>query len=292
MKHIKIVGICLAAVFAMGMVAAGSASAETEPYIEQCLQTLTAGQGNWLDSQCSVSRASGNWIRVIEPGIGNCFRVVEPGTGAWNDNRCSESGGSKEFIRVTGAAGGEAATFSSIVSSGELETEKGHKVKCAAGTDSGEITGAKTVGNVIVIFTGCESEVLETKVKCKTTGAKEGEIRTNNLKGEIGYLNKTEQKVGLLLEPSGTELFAEFKCSTLTAKVKGAIIGEFTKPKTGEMSTEAKLSYAQEKGKQKWTKLEGGTERKLETNLGAGYEGSGIKNEDTLTYQHDTGVVG
>ncbi len=50
-------------------------------------------------------------------------------------------------------------------------------------------------------------------IPCASEGKAEGEIVTNPLKGELGYINKAGKQVGVLLEPAKTRgTFAQFEC--------------------------------------------------------------------------------
>ncbi len=60
MKSIRIAGLCLAAVFVMNMVAAGTASAA--PHWLVCLPSHTGTTTTkWTESQCKVASSSGTW---------------------------------------------------------------------------------------------------------------------------------------------------------------------------------------------------------------------------------------
>ncbi|MCW3056336.1 MAG: hypothetical protein JWO21_305, partial [Solirubrobacterales bacterium] len=146
---------------------------------------------------------------------------------------------------------------------GTLETLKGEKVTCTAEKDKSEINGAKTVKGVVVTFTGCKESVF--KANCNSAGAAAGEIVTNELSGEIGYVNKATKAVGLDLKPVG-ELFAEFNCTggLLKLKVKGSVIGKLSPVNTAtkEFKLEFKLAGV---GKQEIEKFETGLKDTLET---------------------------
>ena len=70
--------------------------------------------------------------------------------------------------------------------------------------------------NVSVKFLGCKAlEVLP----C-SNGPIEGEIQIEPLKGVLGYINKAEKKVGVLLEPVKKHgLFTQFNCAGLIGTV-------------------------------------------------------------------------
>jgi len=81
------------------------------------------------------------------------------------------------------------------------------RITCASDTDTGEITGPKTVGNVVVVFKECKgykgSE--ECTVKSKSPLGAAGEIITNALSGELSPVAAAEapdSEVGLDLKPT------------------------------------------------------------------------------------------
>jgi hypothetical protein len=143
------------------------------------------------------------------------------------------------------------------VGSGTLETKGGTKVSCTAGTSTGEIEGASgsnKVTKTVVTFTACTSSGFE----CHSPGASSGEIKTKELKGQLGYISSTEKTVGLDLEPKEGEFFVEFTCfGFLSSKVKGQVIGKLT-PVNKEVKTTEHftLAYEQTGGVQKITELE------------------------------------
>jgi hypothetical protein len=122
--------------------------------------------------------------------------------------------------------------FSSKGGAGTLETEKKETVSCTAETDEGEVEGpspSSKIRKVKISYTGCRSSILNEK--CKSTGANEEEIKTFELEGRTGWINRAKTEPGILFSPetgnagNPNNLFAEFKCSTNTIRVKGSIIG-------------------------------------------------------------------
>ncbi|MGD1058102.1 MAG: hypothetical protein ABR992_11900, partial [Solirubrobacteraceae bacterium] len=106
------------------------------------------------------------------------------------------------------------------------------RITCAASTSTGEITGAKTVGKVLVVFTGCTSAGLGGEgCTVQSSGAtKAGEIRTAVLKGELGTVAAAEapsERV-LVIRPETGKRFAliEENACTEEAAVTGSIAGE------------------------------------------------------------------
>ncbi len=107
---------------------------------------------------------------------------------------------------------------------------------CTKETSKGEVTGATTLGNVVLTFTGCGGEAHGVKCKIKSTGAKtEGEIVTSALTGYLGEVNKTEAAsgVGLMLEASAApHRLATFEGCNMNAEMDGGVAAEVTPTKT------------------------------------------------------------
>jgi hypothetical protein len=140
-----------------------------------------------------------------------------------------------------------------------LETVKKVKVTCTGESSTGTITSAKTVGNVAIKFTGCESA---TK-KCTTPGLGEGELETKKLEGVLGIERitikegKETRYVALDLYPPGkTGPFVEYACTggdpvTLMGSLMGPVPAD-------KMFTTGTVKYAATSGKQKRERFEGG----------------------------------
>jgi hypothetical protein len=127
--------------------------------------------------------------------------------------------------------GGAKPDFSSVAGGGKfVTTASGEKVtiECTAARNTGvAVAGTDRVEKVVITFTGCTEKIKEATVKCGAapSGANET-ITTNSLSGQLGYLHVgTPLTVGLILK-SESELFAEFKCSLDTVKVRGREIKE------------------------------------------------------------------
>jgi hypothetical protein len=167
-----------------------------------------------------------------------------------------------------------------------LETEKNGAVKCKEGTDTGESTGPKT-GTSTVTFTGCESA----SIKCKTSGAKTGEIITKAT-SKLVYINEKEKTVGLAL--AATE--STIECSILQKlKVRGSVIGVLTPVNT--VAEEFTLTFKQKKGVQEPTEYEeeGKKVKDITETEGSGiktfkFEPSGLETTDTLKFEEKVEV--
>lgn len=128
----------------------------------------------------------------------------------------------------------------------------GNTFTCSSDSSAGEITGAKTVGGVVVDFTGCKSTGSggsNCTAKSKNTTV-EGLIVTTTLKGELGTTKEATSGVGLTLTPETTKIFTELAANTCTkeTKVTGSIAGEATP--VGSLTTTGKLVFTVSSGKQ------------------------------------------
>src|SRR5580692_6245093 len=142
---------------------------------------------------------------------------------------------------------GTPQTFKSDSGTGKLETSSGTKVECLTDLDSGEVTGPKTVGNVVVIFHNCHSpEGSGCSVKSEL-GPNPSLIITRTLDGELGSVKKTEAAsgVGLLLLPTTGTTFVTIEGSCLPlspSPVFGTLAGEVT-PVNGTLALDGKIIF-------------------------------------------------
>ena len=113
------------------------------------------------------------------PEVGRC---VSHTGGKYTNNVCTKLAKGKTVGSFEWEAGAIKKKFTGVGGVGTLETVKGVKVTCKTESSDGEFTSAKTVGNIAVAFTGCES----TGFKCESAKAAEGEIVTNPLAGYAG----------------------------------------------------------------------------------------------------------
>jgi hypothetical protein len=124
------------------------------------------------------------------------------------------------------AANGSAQDFSSKTGAGTLVQKNGAEVKCLSATNTGvAIAHSDKAQKVLIVFQECTTKLLGETKKCTTPGQPSGVIKTNQLSGNLGLLNKTgeAEKVGLVLKAEeATGLFAEFECTALVkVKVRG-----------------------------------------------------------------------
>src|ERR1700689_3038997 len=156
MTRIRIMGLCLVAVFAMAAVAAASATA-AEPAFYECAK-VAAGTGKYAKG-CKTETTGKAAAYEIKEGIGKGKEFK--GTG-------------KKATLHTPAVGGE--------------------VTCTGFKDSGYVNTPTTEDKVVSEFTGCTS----LGKKCKSTGeTKAGVIKTQSLKGTLGYISAAKHEVGV-----------------------------------------------------------------------------------------------
>ncbi len=227
MRRIRIVGLCLVAIFAMSAIASATASAAA-PEFGQCLKKKVKSLPGYTSSKCTVEATE-----------------VSKGTYEW----------------VPGAKAGE-NTFTTKGGLATLLTVKGESVTCESEESSGEYTvgGNNKEETTTVKFKGCKSSGLS----CTTVGAAAGELITKPLVGIVGFekepkvADKTRKTV-LQLHPETTGgHFIDFKCTAaLTIEVRGDTSapsgknGILAPIKNDAMKSTEALKYAQTKGIQK-----------------------------------------
>jgi len=228
MRRIRIVGLCLVAVFALSAVVATAAQAEFPekfPAFAKCVKAKVKGKGRFNDKNCQV------------PNMGG------------------KASGGFELESAAGTALTSKTTASTLVTPGI------GIVKCKAGTDTGEITGEQS-GTDTVTFTSCEVF----GKKCTSEGQKEGTIKTFVLDTTLGFINKEKGEVGVSLTGTGPGgLSAEFNCGgKFLVKTGGSVIGQVTKD-VNVSSTSSTEIFKEVEGVQSPLSFEGGPEQRLET---------------------------
>jgi len=229
MKRMSILGLCLAAMFAVGAIAAGSALAL--PEYAQCISNQA--KGKFKDSNCreKASTTEKENLKKFE------LKKSVPGEGATEES----VGNFAKPITGVNATGGVA----------HLETENATTIECKHNSSHAEILvkfnaektkqlAAKEVHNVIALFTECK----EAGKNCQNIGGPLGVIETTKvsggLKGPLGYIKGKGTKtpeVGQELKPTKSKgTFAEFECETVgtikvgegTGKLGDCIIAPFS----------------------------------------------------------------
>ncbi len=204
MRHVRMLGLCLVAVFAIAAVAATAASAAS-PEWGQC---YAKEGGKYANSNCTEKAKKGKgtfeWRKGTEltntgfSGAGgtgiliSTFEICSP-SAKRGPGTCVERGETPEFLGPISV---------------ECKTEKSH----------GETSGKNGVKAITVEFNGC---IALGSIPCANT-ATEGEIITNELKGELGYINKGTKAVGVRLTPNVKNgEFAKFSCAIGLTTVVG-----------------------------------------------------------------------
>jgi hypothetical protein len=124
-----------------------------------------------------------------------------------------------------------------------------YEITCTNSSASGEVTGARTVGGVVLVLTGCTGRgELGSGCPITTVGAKAGEIVTGALGGELGTVAKTQASSGVGLRfkrPEGKKTIftiEESRCVGEEAAFSGSIAAEVSV--VGKKQTTNKLAFA------------------------------------------------
>jgi hypothetical protein len=171
--------------------------------------------------------------------------------------------------------------FTSSSKTSILETVGKTKVKCAADTNAGSITGPGT-GNLTITLTGCESKGF----LCNSPGGAAGEIVTHSLTSTLGYINRELKEVGIdFANPAGA-LLMEFQCGNLLGVVRGSVIGKVTPiNKLVKPPGHFTAKFIEKKGIQAIGKFEAGPLDILEASINGGpFEPAGLKASDLIRF--------
>lgn len=163
-----------------------------------------------------------------------------------------------------------------------------NKINCTKDSDEGLIGGKKSVGELLITFSGCKLELFG--IECKSKGAKPEEIMTVKLRGTFGYINKSTKLVGIKLEPeSGTEFTqGEVECVGTKVKVTGSLIGVVSPVNT--KSTSGTIELTASGSKQAHELIEIGEKDETGVKLKASLNGepameASEETTDTLTFE-------
>jgi len=195
MKRIRIVGMCLVAVFALGAIIASAASAAAPEY-QTCVKAEKVGKlyphGEFSDKACSV------------PSPGGKYSV-----GAWNAGK-----------KVTDKGKGTSPVNRQIY---PALKEAVADVECTSEKTAGELTGPKTA-KTKAEYKGCKDS--EGK-NCNTAGEGKGKIHTEQLVTELLAQPGAAEGVGILIHPETGTVLAHYECEGgLKVTAIGGVIGE------------------------------------------------------------------
>jgi hypothetical protein len=250
MRKLRFGALCLLVATALSSVAAGSASAEL-PALYECGKApketvIVKGKpksvftGKYTSSKCTTLAPPGKYRAEGAPE--GKFEIQEG------------IGKGKAFKGKGGAA--------------NLAIKGIASVSCLKSTDSGKFNTPKTAHEVEVTFTGCETAGL----KCTNT-ATAGEIKTNKLSAEVGYVSGKGTEhfvVGVDIKPESGEFLSVFHCQETTFRVTGSVIGEIVPGPTSPINKFSKtvtLRFTQSNGVQHIEKFEGGLPDTLGTEV-------------------------
>jgi hypothetical protein len=234
MRRIKIMGLCLVAVFAFSAIGVSAAQAGEYGVCKKIPETAAkADQGKWEDKNCTKAAVLPYSETVGHDGEYEWFPGITAHTasaaGGYGSN---VSLGYFNFTDKTGTA---------VLSTPAL----GGKVTCTASTSTGKIT-APTEDRDTVTFTGCETE----GKKCASAGQAAGTIKTNLLKTDVidepGPVVKIKfTAAGAPVPPDPNAEQAEFECEGLKIRTHGFTEGTDTK-NVNVMNTISEQTFANE----------------------------------------------
>lgn len=170
-----------------------------------------------------------------------------------------------------------------------IESIAKERVKCTADVVKGEVTGP-TTAVAQIDFTGCSSPSAP-GVPCSSPNGVPGEIQTELLTGQLGYVSREPIEVGLdLMNPTGGPM-AVFGCGPAVAgKLYGSVIGKVT-PINKKPATTMKLAFAQKAGHQHYTMLLGSPPDFPQMTLGGPLLEAGITSGEVLKFAVATSIV-
>jgi hypothetical protein len=215
-RHCLLLALGSLAIVACSAPAAGAASLvehNAVPDVEQ----------HWTASSFSSLLESGG-----PPEFGRCIKTTG---GAYEDAGCTKTGSGKSYEWHPAFGGSlplEKTGFSNVLkeaTNAELETVGKNLVVCSGESSSGKYTGNKTVGSVVVTFTGCSAFGMS----CNSEGAATGTVITKTLEGVLGVeelgAEASLNKIGEDLFPVGhSGPVGEFRCGGMLMTISGSII--------------------------------------------------------------------
>jgi hypothetical protein len=236
MRRMKMMGLCLVALFALTAVAVSSASAAEPAFYECAKLTAKPFTGKYTDKKCSKEATA-----------------EEKAAGKKNKYELKEGIGAKGGVKGFKGKGGKATLHTPAV---------GGEVTCKSFGDTGKVSTPTTETDVVSTFKTCES----LKKKCASPGQKAGTIVTNPLKGSLGYISKSAKTVGVDLSPESGTVLAEFNCEGLEIVTTGAVIGTMS-PVNVFTKTEDTVFSVNGEGFQTVKNFEGGPTQVLESKI-------------------------
>lgn len=250
----KVRGWVVSSLVVLGLVA-GVASAQAATLVEHNVQPL------------GLTPNAGS-----PPEFGRCIKTV---SGEFEDAGCTKvasgpSGSYEWHPAFGGSAPLEKVGFTIALKEGTLatlETVGKTQMNCEGTSASGDYTGNKVVGKVVVTFTKCSAF----EASCTSAGSAAGTIVTRTLEGTLGVEElgavPVENAIAEDLYPVGRSgAIAEFTCSGLPVKITGSLIAPVP---SNSMKLTVPVKYKATKGKQKPESFVGEPTDVLLTKVGA-----------------------
>ncbi len=228
MKRIGIVGLCLAAMFALSAMGASSAFAGEYGVCAKAAKSGKTYTGKYEDKNCTKEEAT-------------------------------KTGGKYEWVPYPGPAGTKWG-YTSKSKTATLVGEAGN-ITCSKSTDAGEVTGVKSDVDT-TSFTGCVLSI--TKESCQNTANKGEIVTTHNVTtlidhGEKGESGKEPAEGEVWTQYTGQpgtigfngapEVLAEWECSGIPFVTDGSLSGPTTED-VNVMSTKSKTVFSASGGEQ------------------------------------------
>lgn len=219
MKRMRIVGLCLVAMFALSAVVASTAFAEEHPEFMICGKVAKVGgkyTGKYSSKTCGPKEAT---KEEQEAGKKNKYERV-PYTSAKKKTYKAKNKGEPKNAIVNPLTGGPSKPAED---KGDTECKKEAVV--------GEVTSA-TTEKWKTTYSSCKG----LGTPCNTKGQKAGVIVTNELEATLVYLNKEHTEVGLRVKGTGkaggntnTPELANYECEIgVSVEVFGEVLAKTT----------------------------------------------------------------
>ncbi|HTR19813.1 MAG TPA: IPT/TIG domain-containing protein [Gemmatimonadales bacterium] len=206
------------------------------------------------------------------PEFGRCEPVKKEEVGSYSNPGCTTGSAKGTYQWYPGVEQGRNFTLGGEKETVTFETlgekvEKGHwiyvtTITCELAGGSGEYASPKSVEDVHLRLADCkESYEGGASKSCNTAGRPAGEILSEPLKGELGWISKASKTPGLeffseaYVWHSSEEWLQEVECAGTTTPVTGVVIARL---QTNEMLEKAKLSFQETNGTQSPGRLEEG----------------------------------
>jgi hypothetical protein len=288
----RYIALAFMATFAVVVATAPSASAYGSL---RCAEVVTPGSGAFTNTSCTTS-GTGNYAYVWGGGVSisateECAEISDLGQkGDFTNAECTTSGVGgyikvKKGFPISGSGGAV-----------KLEGAKAAEATACSGSKGEPSATSQKTFSVTTVYTGCK--LPSTGKECKTPEAKEGEIKTKPLVGELGIINKTEETMGIELWPASRTasekekhtfeaVYSEFECTGGGKyKVRGAVVGKLGT--VDKHMTEEQISFTEKEGKQGLVKLEGvegEAKATLSTSINGGaFTETGLATEEALKF--------